>query len=112
MSIETVEQAIIYVLKCQRSFIVAQAEAALSNGDEEAANKYNKRIENMGFGVKEKDLTDDHEEARVDELFEWIDRFDQSAIEHSTKNRTAFDLLKNDKDLFLVWTIKAYLMSN
>jgi len=102
MAIETVEQAIVYVLKCQRSFIVAEAEAALSNGDVEAASKYKTRIENMGFGVKEEDLTDDHEEARVDELFEWIERFDQSAIEHSSKNRTAYHLLKNDKDLFLV----------
>jgi len=102
MSIETVEQAIVYVLRCQRSFIVAAAEVALSNGNSEAACKYNNRIENMGFGVKAEDLTDDHEEARVDELFEWIERFDQSAIEHSPINRTAYDLLKNDKDLFLV----------
>ena len=102
MSIETVEQAIVYVLKCQRSFITAETEVALSKGDSEAARRYNKRIENMGFGVKEKDLTDDHEEARVDELFEWIERFDQSAVEHTAINRTAYDLLKNDKDLFLV----------
>lgn len=102
MSIETVEQAIVYVLKSQKSFIVEAAEAALSKGDAEAARKYHKRIENMGFGVKEADLTDDHEEARVDELFEWIERFDQKAVEHSPINRTAYDLLKNDEDLFLV----------
>jgi len=102
MSIETVEQAIVYVLKCQRSFIVAEAEVALSNGDADAAHKYQKRIENMGFGVAETDLTDDHEEARVDELFEWIERFDQSTIEHTPMNRTAYDFLKSDEDLFLV----------
>jgi hypothetical protein len=102
MSIETVEQAIVYVLKSQKSFIVAEAEAALSKGDAEAARKHHKRIENMGFGVKEADLTDDHEEARVDELFQWIERFDQAAIEHTPTNRSAYDLLKNDEDLFLV----------
>ena len=102
MSIETVEQAIVYVLKCQKSFIVAEAEAALSKGDVETAHKLRKRIENMGFGVKAADLTDDHEEARVDELFVWIERFDQEAVEHTPINLTAYDFLKNDEDLFLV----------
>jgi hypothetical protein len=102
MSIETVEQAIVYVLKCQKSFIIAEAEAALSKGDAEVARKHHQRIENMGFGVKEADLTDDHEEARVDELFQWIERFEKTAIEHTTTNRGAYEFLKNDKDLFLV----------
>ena len=102
MSIETVEQAIVYVLKDQKSFIVAEAEAALSKGDAEAARKFQKRIEDMGFGVKAADLTDDHEEARVDELFVWIERFDQKAVEHTPINRTAYDFLKNDEDLFFV----------
>ena len=56
----------------------------------------------MGFGVKAADLTDDHEEARVDELFVWIERFDQEAIKHTPTNRIAYDFLKNDEDLFLV----------
>jgi hypothetical protein len=102
MSIETVEQAIVYVLKCQKSFIVAEAEVALANGDVEASKKFHNRIENMGFGVKEADLTDEHEEARVDELFVWIERFDQATIKHTPTNRRAYDLLKNDEDLFLV----------
>jgi hypothetical protein len=87
MSIETLEQAIGCVLKYQKSFIVAE-------GDAEAAKQYHKRIENMGFGVKE--------EARVDELFGWIERIDQATIEHMPANQSAYDLLKNDEDLFLV----------
>lgn len=102
MSIETVEQAIVYVLKFQKSFLVAAAEAALSKGDAEAAQNYRKRIDNMGFGIKTADLTDEHEEARVDELFEWIEQFEQSAIEKTSTHRTAYDLMKNDEDLFPV----------
>jgi len=102
MSIETVEQAIVYVLKSQKSFIVAEAEAALSKGDAESAQKHRRRIENMGFGVKPEDLTDEHEEARVDELFEWIERFEQADVEQTRTNRGAYDLLKSDEDLFPV----------
>ena len=32
----------------------------------------------MGFGVQVDDLTDEHEEARVDELFVWIERFEEA----------------------------------
>lgn len=102
MSIETVEQAIVYVLKSQKSFIAAEVEAALSKGDAESAQKHRRRIENMGFGVKEADLTDDHEEARVDELFEWMERFEQAAVAPTRTNRSAYDLLKSDEDLFPV----------
>lgn len=102
MSIETVEQAIVYVLKGQKSFLDTAVEAARAKGDTEAVHKFQKRIDSMGFGVQVDDLTDDHEEARVDELFEWIERFDQSEVEHSDTNRKAYKLLKSDKDLFLV----------
>ena len=54
----------------------------------------------MGFGVKVEDLTDDHEEARVDELFVWIERYEQKGIKHTPVNQKAYELLKNDKDLF------------
>jgi hypothetical protein len=101
MSFQTVEQAIVYVLKNQKSFIEAEVNAAQSKGDTEAVHKHQKRIENMGFGVQVEDLTDEHEEARVDELFVWIERFEQAGVEHTPTNRSAYDLLKNDKDLFL-----------
>lgn len=102
MSVETVEQAIVYVLKNQKSFILAEAEAALAKGDADAAKTLRKRIDNMGFGVAAAELTDEHEEARVDELFEWIQRFDQNDVEHTETNQRAYTLLRNDEDLFLV----------
>ena len=48
MSIETVEQAIVYVLKFQKSFIVAEAEAALSKGDAEAYREHGVRRQSSG----------------------------------------------------------------
>ena len=102
MSFETVEEAIVYVLKKQKSYIEAEADAACAKGDTETVHRNHKRIENMGFGVKVEDLTDDHEEARVDELFVWIERYEQKNIKHTPVNQKAYELLKNDKDLFLV----------
>jgi hypothetical protein len=51
---------------------------------------------------KAADLTNDHEEARVDERCEWIERFEQADIEQTRTNRGAYDLLKSDEDLFPV----------
>lgn len=102
MSFESVEQAIVYVLKNQKAFIETEVDAARSKGDTESVHRHQKRIDDMGFGVQVENLTDEHEEARVDELFVWIERFEQKAIEHTPTNRKAYDLLRNDKDLFLV----------
>ncbi|MEC7657887.1 MAG: hypothetical protein VX416_16230 [Pseudomonadota bacterium] len=102
MSFETVEEAIVYVFKKQKSYIEAEADAARAKGDTETLHRNHKRIEDMGFGVKVEDLTDDHEEARVDELFVWIERYEQKNIKHTPVNQKAYELLKNDKDLFLV----------
>ena len=102
MSFETVEEAIVYVLKKQKAYMEAEADKARSKGDTETVHRNKKRIENMGFGVKVEDLNDDHEEARVDELFVWIERFEQIGIKRTPVNQKAYELLKNDKDLFIV----------
>ena len=102
MSFESVEQAIVYVLKNQKDFIEKEVEVARAQGDTESLHRHQKRIDNMGFGVQVDDLTDEHEEARVDELFVWIARFEEKGIEHTPTNRRAYNLLRNDKDLFLV----------
>ena len=66
MSFESVEQAIVYVLKNQKDFIEKEVEVARAKGDTESVHRHQKRIDNMGFGVQVDDLTDEHEEARVD----------------------------------------------
>ena len=102
MSFETVEEAIVYVLKKQKVYMEAEADKARAKGDTETVHRNKKRIENMGFGVKVEELNDDHEEARVDELFVWIERFEQNGIKHTPVNQKAYELLKNDKDLFII----------
>ena len=88
MSFESVEQAIVYVLKNQKDFIKKEVEFARARGDTESVHRHQKRIDNMGFGVQVDDLTDEHEEARVDELFVWIERFEEKPRRETRAKRS------------------------